>query len=215
MQRPESPRIATTDFYQSGASYQMGRVSLTGDLFLIDRSNEQVYVPDDGTFELKGPSRAYGYEGKTSIRLTRYVSLNGGITQVTNSYYRATSPRIYVDSAPHTVANGGLTLSGWRRVYASLRYRHIGNYRLDGEDPAIRAAGLDVLDLAVTKNIRPGLDLNFDIDNLAGKTYYETQNYFESRVSPAAPAIARIHATPGYPIGLTVGLTFRFGEKNR
>ncbi len=122
---------------------------------------------------------------------------------------------MHVDTAPNTVANGGLTLSGWRRAYSSLRYRHIGNYRLDGEDPAIRASGLDVLDLAVTKTIRPGLDLNFDIDNLAGKTYYETQNYFESRVSPAAPAIARIHGTPGYPIGLTAGLTFRFGEKNR
>ena len=53
----ESPRIATTDFYQVGASYQIGRASLTTDTFLIDRSNEQVYIPDDGSFELKGPSR--------------------------------------------------------------------------------------------------------------------------------------------------------------
>src|SRR5262249_32222237 len=48
VQRPDSPRIATTDFYQVGAAYQVGRISVTGDLFLIDRSNEQVYVPDDG-----------------------------------------------------------------------------------------------------------------------------------------------------------------------
>jgi outer membrane receptor protein involved in Fe transport len=215
VQRPGSPRIATTDFYQVGAAYQMGRASVTGDLFLIDRSNEQVYIPDDGTFELKGPSRSYGYEGKTSIRLTRYLSLNGGLTQVTNSFYRRTSPRIYVDSAPHTVANGGVTLSGWRGLYGSLRYRHIGNYRLDGEDPATRASGLDVLDLAVTKPLRSWLDLNADIDNLTDKVYYETQNYFESRISPVAPAIERIHGTPGYPIGLTVGLTFRLGEKHR
>ena len=72
VQRPDSPRIATTDFYQVGTAYQVGRVSVTGDLFLIDRSNEQVYIPDDGAFELKGPSRSYGYEGRTSIRLTRY-----------------------------------------------------------------------------------------------------------------------------------------------
>jgi outer membrane receptor protein involved in Fe transport len=215
VQRPDSPRIATTDVYQVGTAYQMGRVSVTGDLFLIDRSNEQVYIADDGTFELKGPSRSYGYEGKMSIRLTRYLSLNGGLTQVTNSFYRGTSPRMYADSAPHTVANGGLTLSGWRGLYGSLRYRHIGNYRLDGEDPAIRASGLDVLDLAVTKPIRPWLDLNFNIDNLTDKLYYETQNYFESRITPDALALGRIHGTPGYPIGFTVGLTFRLGEKNR
>src|SRR5689334_6084766 len=97
-------------------------------------SNEHVYIPDDGTFELKGPSRSYGYEGKTSLRLTRCVSLSGGITQVTNSFYRHTSPRVYVDSAPHTVANAAVTLSGWHGIYSSLRYRHVGNYRLDGED---------------------------------------------------------------------------------
>jgi outer membrane receptor protein involved in Fe transport len=215
VQRPVSPRIATTDFYQVGTAYQAGRISVTGDVFLIDRSNEQVYVPDDGTFELKGPSRSYGYEGKTSIRLTRFLSLNAGMTQVTNSFYRGSSPRVYVDSAPHTVANGGLTLSGWRGLYGSLRYRHISNYRLDGEDPTIRASGLDVLDLAVTKPVRPWLDLNFNVDNLTDKTYYETQNYFESRISPGAPAIQRIHGTPGYPIGFTAGLTVRLGEKNR
>ena len=182
-------------------------------MFLINRSNEQVYIPDDGTFELKGPSRSYGYEGKASVRLSRYVSFNGGITQIGNSFYLGKSPRVYVDSAPHTVANGGLTLSGWRNSYASLRYRHTGNYRIDGTDAAIRASGLDVVDVAVTKTIRPGVDLNFDIDNVTNKTYYETQNYFASRISPAEAATERIHGTPGYPVGFTAGVTFRFGEK--
>jgi hypothetical protein len=53
VQRPDSPRIATTDFFQLGTSYQVGRISFASDLFLIDRSNEQVYIPDDGTYELK------------------------------------------------------------------------------------------------------------------------------------------------------------------
>jgi outer membrane receptor protein involved in Fe transport len=213
VQRPESPRIATTDFYQLGSSYQLGRLSFASDLFLIDRSNEQVYIPDDGTFELKGPSRSYGYEGKTSLRLTRVISLNGGITQVTNSFYRGTDPRVYIDSAPHTVANGGLTLSGWLGFYSSLRYRHIGNYRLDGQDATIRASGLDVIDLAITKSLRHWVDVNVDVDNLTNKRYYETQNFFESRVSPMAEAKERIHGTPGYPIGLTVGLTFHVAGK--
>ena len=214
IERPQSPRIATTDFYQAGGTYQVGRISLSSDVFLIDRSNEQIYIPDDGTFELKGASRSYGYEGKTSIRLTPHVWFNAGLTQVSNSFYRGTSPRFYVDSAPHTVGNGALMLSGWHRMFASLRYRHIGNYRLDGHDASIRASGLDVLDLAITKPIRSGLDFNFDVDNLTGKTYYETQNYFESRVGPTALPLKRIHGTPGYPGGLTVGLTFRLGEKS-
>ena len=213
VQSPDAPRISTTDFYQVGTSHRLSRFSVSTDLFLIDRSNEQVYIPDDGSFEFKGPSRAYGFEIKNSVQVTRYLSFNSGITQVMNAFYRGTTPRIYVDSAPHTVANAALTLAGWRGFSGSLRYRHIGNYRLDGEDPSIRASGLDVLDLSVVKRVRPWIDLNLSIDNLTDKRYWETQNYFESRVRPGDPVIARIHATPGYPIGVSAGVTFRlFGK---
>jgi hypothetical protein len=54
------PRLATTDFYQAGLSLNNGRFGVSADAFLIDHSNEQVYIPDDGSFEFKGPSRAYG-----------------------------------------------------------------------------------------------------------------------------------------------------------
>jgi len=208
VERPDSPRIATTDFSQAGIAYNRQRFSLSADAFLIDRSNEQVYIPDDGTFEFKGPSRSYGYEGKGAFHLNSFLSLNGDLTQVTQSFYRGTFPRVYVDSAPHNVASAGLTLSGWRGMFGSLRWRHIGNYRLDGLHPTIRASGLDVIDLALSKTLRRWVDLNFDIDNLTNKRFYETQNYFESRVTSSVPAIFRVHGTPGYPFSVTGGLTF-------
>src|SRR5262249_17812156 len=219
VQRPNAPRISTTDFYQVGASHNMRRFSLSTDLFLIDRSNEQVYIPDDGSFELKGPSRSYGWEAKTSFPILKHLALNGGFTQVSNAFYRGTTPRIYVDSAPHSVANTGLTFSDRRGCNASLRYRHVSGYILDGEDPSnpiSHASGLDVLDLSISKRIHHGVDFNFAIDNLNNKRYSETQNYFVSRLpGEEHDGIARVHATPGYPIGVTIGLTFRFGEKSR
>jgi hypothetical protein len=96
-------------------------------MFLIDRSNEQVHIPDDGTFDFKGPSRSYGYEAKASFQLMRQIAVEGGLTQVTNSFYRATSPRVYVDSAPHTVGNAGLTLSGWRGLTALSPYQQLSS----------------------------------------------------------------------------------------
>lgn len=210
---PNGPKISTTDFYQIGASHNLKRFSISGDLFLIDRSNEQVYIPDDGSIDFAGPSRSTGYEIKTSLQITRHLSFSGGVTQVMNAFYKGTSPRVYVDSAPHTVANGGLTLSDYLGFTASLRYRHIGNYRLDGEDASIRASGLDVLDFSVSKKIRRWMDFNFSVDNLTNKRYYETQNFFESRLRPGDPIIPRVHGTPGYPLGVTLGLTFRFFGK--
>lgn len=213
VQMPNHPRLATTDFYQAGTSSNFHRVSFSTDVFLIDHSNEQVYIPDDGSFEFKGPTRAYGYEAKTSVEITHHLSLNGGLTKVANAYYKGGDHRVYVDSAPHFVANAALTLSAWHNWSGSLRMRAINHYRLDGEDPAIVATGHTVLDFGVARQINRKVELNFSLDNLTNRDYWETQNYFESRVAPDAPIIARIHATPAYPVTAVAGITFRFGGK--
>jgi outer membrane receptor protein involved in Fe transport len=57
------------------------------------------------------------------------------------------------------------------------------------------------------------VELNLSFDNLTNRDYYETQNFFESRVTPYAPVVGRIHATPGYPLTAVVGLTFRLHGK--
>jgi outer membrane receptor protein involved in Fe transport len=213
VEQPTGEKVSTTDFYQLGAANNFGRVLLVADLFLIDRSHEQVYVPDDGSFELRGASRSYGFELKTSARLMRRLTFNGGLTQVSNAFYRDTRPRLYVDSAPHTVANGALIYATPRGFTSSLGYRHTSSYRLDGTDARIRAAGLDVLDFSMKQRLRRWIDFNASIDNLTNKHYFETQNYFASRLRPTDAIIARIHGTPGYPFGVTLGLTFKLFAK--
>lgn len=221
VRNPDAPKISMTDFYQVGTSYNSRRVSVVGSFFFIDRSNEQVYIPDDGSLEFAGRSRSYGLEIKNSIRFNRYLSLNAGLTQVLRAFYPGefvennnSRERVIVDSAPHTVANGGLVLSEFYGFNSSLNWRHISNYRLDGEDDSIRASGNDVVDLSISKHLKKWVDFNFSIDNLLNKKYFETQNYFESRITPNAPVISRIHATPGYPFTVSFGLTFRFWAKN-
>ena len=213
VQHPEQPRLATTDFYQVGTSSNFGRFGISTDLFLIDHSNEQVYIPDDGSFEFKGPSRAYGYEAKASVELTRHLSLNGGLTKIANAFFKGGDHRVYVDSAPHFVANAALTLAAWHGWSGSLRMRAINHYRLDGEDPGIVASGHTVFDFGMAKQVSRRVELNFSLDNLLNRDYYETQNYFESRVTPDAPIVARIHGTPGYPLTAVAGVTLRFGGK--
>lgn len=97
------------------------------------------------------------------------------------------------------------------------RLRAINHYRLDGGldagDPSIVASGLTVFDAGVSKQLNHTVELHFSLDNLLNRNYYETQNYFESRVAPDAPVIARIHATPAYPLTVIAGMTLHFGSK--
>ncbi len=215
---PDQPKISTTDFYQSGVSFNDKRFSAVVSSFLIDRSREQVYIPDDGSIELAGPTRSYGVEARTSIKINRRLSFNGGLTNVIKSFFRneftADGRRVIVDSAPRFVSNAGLVLNDLAGFTSSLTWRHVSNYRLDGEDPSIRASGNDVVDLAVTKRLRSWIDVNLSIDNLFNKKHFETQNFFESRTCSSCDLIERIHATPGYPFTVTAGVTLRFGAKN-
>jgi hypothetical protein len=213
VQHPEQTRLATTDFYQAGAASSFGRLAISTDWFLIDHSNEQVYIPDDGSFEFKGTSRAYGYEAKASVQLTRQLSLNGGMTKIANAYYRGGEHRVYVDSAPHFVGNAALTLAGWHGWSGSLRMRAINHYRLDGDDASIVASGHTVFDCGMAKQVSRRVELNLSLDNLTNRDYYETQNYFESRIAPDAPVVARIHGTPGYPFTAAAGITFRWNRR--
>ena len=86
-------------------------------------------------------------------------------------------------------------------------------YRLDGDDPSIVASGHTVFDLGLAKAIRRGIEFNLSLDNLTNRDYYETQNFFDSRVTPLAPIVGRIHGTPGYPLTAIAGLTFRLRGK--
>ena len=91
--------------------------------------------------------------------------------------------------------------------------RAINHYRLDGEDASIVASGHTVFDLGVARQISHRVELNLSLDNLTNRDFYETQNYFESRVTPYAPIVARIHGTPGYPLTAIAGITLHFGGK--
>jgi len=222
VRNPDAPKISTTDFYQTGAAYNSKRFSIAPSFFFIDRSNEQVYIPDDGSIAFAGRSRSYGFEIKTSTRFNRYLSFNGGLTQVLRAFYpgeffddsRNSRRRVQIDSAPHTVANGSLVLSELRGFNSSLNWRHISSYRLDGEDDSIRAAGHDVVDFSISKRLKRWIDLNFSIDNVLDKRYFETQNFFESRICSTCDVAERIHVTPGYSRGFNVGVTFRFFAKD-
>ena len=140
------------------------------------------------------------------------MSFDGGITKVFNAFFHDTQPRIYLDSAPYFTTNAALTLSRWRGWSGSLRMRAIDHYRLDGEDPSIQAAGHTVFDMAWSRRINRSFDLNFAIDNLLDRDYWEMQNYFESRLPGQVP-MERIHGTPGYGQTISVGMTLCFGGK--
>jgi outer membrane receptor protein involved in Fe transport len=212
---PTSPVVASTDFYSFGTSHNKGRYSLATNFFRIDRSNEMIYVADDGSNEFVGPSRSYGVEVKSSIQLTRHLSWNGSITKIGNSYYRDTEPREYVDRAPFFTAYSALTLSPWHGWSGSVRFRAISGFKVNGEEgDYIRGPGYSLTDISVTRRINRWLEFNFAVDNIFDRQYYETINRFTSALRGQDP-LERLHVTPGYPLTVVGGVNIRLFTKDR
>ncbi len=213
---PASALVAKTDFFQFGTSHNKGRFSAATSFFWIDRSFETIYVADSGLNEFTGPSRNYGFELKTSTQINPYLSLNASLTKVINSFYRGTSPREYIDRAPHFTGYVGLTLSQWKGWSGSARLRAINRYILNGSEGSgqSRVPGHTVTDIGFSRKIWKGVELNIAVDNIFNKTYYETFEKYESALRGEDP-IERVHATPGYGTTFVGGLTFRLFNKAR
>ena len=77
--------------------------------------------------------------------------------------------------------------------------RAINHYRLDRDDPSIVASGHDGFDLGLARQLTHTVELNLSLDNLTNRDYYETQNYFESRVTPDALGHRPHSWHPGLP----------------
>lgn len=211
---PQSILTAATDFYQLGSSYNKGRVSLAASSFWIDRSNELIYAADAGTTEFVGPSRSYGFEAKSSLQITRALSWNGSITKVLNAFYRDTAPREYIDRAPHFTAYTSFTLADWKRWNGSVRMRSINHYILNGEQAHSKVSGHTVFDFSVARRLNHWLELNFAVDNLLDKQYYETFERYTSRLQ-GEDALERVHGTPGYGRTIIGGVTINLFPKTR
>ena len=104
------------------------------------------------------------------------------LNKVANAFYRSTAPRVYVDSASQFIASGGITLSAWKGWSTALTVRAINPTGLDGLNPSIVASGHAAFDLSASRQVRRGIDVNFAAENFANRGYYETQNYFVSRL---------------------------------
>src|SRR5262249_1399966 len=209
----QGTKVAKVDFSQFGVSLNERRYSFSSSFYLIDASSTQVYVPDDGSIEFKGPSRSYGYEFKGRVQFNHSLSLTTNLTHVLNAIYKGTITLEYDSNAPTVVGGGSLIISNIECFSGYINYRHINSYRLDETDNTFRASGLDVVDFQTTKRINRFLNLQFSIDNVLGKSFFETQNVGDSRTSPTAAVITRVHGTPGYPRSYSGGIALHFGEK--
>jgi outer membrane receptor protein involved in Fe transport len=181
------------------------RLELTASYWQLDLDSELVFVGDEGTTEIRGPSRRRGFEVGGRVSLLEWLVLSGDVT-VSRAHFTNGDE---VPLAPRLTARGDLTARLPWGVATTLEVRHVGD-RFASEDRHQTARGYTLVDFTARYRYR-SFEVFVGLENLFDVDYREAQFFFTSRLrgEPAA-GVDDIHFTPGQPRAISGGIAWRF-----
>jgi iron complex outermembrane receptor protein len=216
------PQVAST--YQGGTVLKFNRVSVDADYYYIHFQNSYVATPvaNSYTYNTTPPSNSQGIEAEGNIAITRKLSafLNG--TYASAKYVStATTPELWVASAPKDTATEGITYQdkNWDLGFINKTVGQQWNDNTDASGnllhQAIPISAFTVSNMFLNYTVRNGsrfdqskikLSLNnlFNDNNIVGVTAFSTG-------TAATPFVANGYDMLTTVPGRSVMVTFQLG----
>ncbi len=214
VQQPAEHRLPRAPGAEAGVLLNAAkRCVLSAAAWIMDISNELVYVGDAGTTEDKGSSRRLGLDLSARVQLRSWLfadaDLNLSKNRFTEGLYgKEAGTDYFIPLAPRLTSSGGLTMRFDWGFEGSLRYRYLAD-RPANETNTVIAKGYNVVDLSLaykTGHVKLGMA----IENLLNVEWNEAQFDTESRLKGERQAVSELHYTPGTPFfaKATIGYIF-------
>jgi outer membrane receptor protein involved in Fe transport len=204
---PSGVALAGADGYEVGYRQVFSdRLEISLAYWLLDLEGELVWVGDEGTTEISGPTRRQGPELEARLKLGDKLWLDGAVFY-SRGRYRGSDEAIA--RAPRLVASGGVTFESSFGLSGNLRLRHVGKHPLV-EDGSVEASGYTAAELYLRYGLSQRWEAVVSVENLFDADIKEAQTYFASRLSFETTPVADNHFTPGNPFTLRLGLQYRF-----
>ncbi len=175
------------------------RVQTTLALWRLGLDSELLFVGDAGTTEGSRPSRRYGIESATYVRVTPWLNADADVAW---SHARFTDDDPAGDRIPgaaEVITSLGVTVEPSSRVFGSLRLRYFGPRPLI-EDDRVRSAATSLLNGQIGVRLSARLRVVLDAFNLLNAKASDVDYYYTSRL-PGEPAegVDDIHTHPTIP----------------
>ena len=209
---PEQKNIKTLPRaigYEAGVRYQpVPNLLILLALWGMDMEEELVFVGDEGTTEISGPTRRLGFDLETRLQFSSWFWLTVDINYSHGRYKDLPDGKNYIPLAPIWTSIAGLTWrhpSGWT---ADLNYRFVGD-RPANEDNTLTALGYHLLNFYLgyqTGNFK----LFVFFENLTNTDWNEAQFDTYSRLKNEAVPVHDINYTPGNPFNIRAGVEYYF-----
>jgi hypothetical protein len=177
-------------------------------VWYLHLEEELVYIGDEGTTEISGPTQRIGLDFESRFQLTSWLWADLDINLADGRYTDLPDGEDYVPLAPRITSQGGLSLlhpGGWD---GALRYRYVAD-RPANEDNSVVAQGYYLMNLML--GYRFGQFRVFGmVENILNTDWNEAQFDTESRLKNETEPVSEINFTPGNPINIQAGISWEF-----
>jgi outer membrane receptor protein involved in Fe transport len=186
------------------------RVELIATAWRIDLQSELVFVGDEGTTEVRGPSRRQGFEVAARGQVWGPLYVNGSFTWTDAKFRNGDA----IPLAPEYTAYGAAILQWPEGLTSQLQATYLGVRPLI-EDRSIKSPSWIVFDWSQRYRLpiklpHGRLEAFYFIQNLFNTEWEQAIYAFESRLRNEAAGVTDIHFVPGNPRAFMGGLAWHF-----
>lgn len=210
---PASSPLARARTYELGArSKPWGPegMELIATLWAIDLRSELVFVGDEGTTEIRGPTRRRGVEVAARGQIWGPIYINGSLTWSKSEFVNGDA----IPLAPELTAYGAVLVQWPEGLRSQIQATYLGVRPLIEDRSANAPSWIDI-DLS-ERYILPvklpygRLEAFLFIQNLLNTKWEQATFYFASRLRNEAAGVNDVHFVPGNPRFFMGGLAWYF-----
>ena len=185
-------------------------VQTTASLWTLRLGSELVYDGDVGATEPGPASERHGIEIANYYSPYKWLVFDADLSLSRARFVDGVEGQAFVPEAVGTVVSAGASVDGYRRTFASIRWRYFGPRALV-TDNSVRSQATSLVNLQAGYQVVRRLRVAADVFNLCNAKMSDIDYYFASRL-PGEPlgGVDDIHFHPAVPrtarLSLVVGL---------
>ena len=182
----------------------------TVSLWTLRLDSELVYNGDVGATEPGPASERHGVEIANYYSPYKWLVFDADLSLSRARFVDGAEGQAFVPEAVGTVVSAGASVDGYRRTFASIRWRYFGPRALVIDD-SVRSPATSLVNLQAGYQVARRLRVTADVFNLFNAKMSDIDYYFASRL-PGEPlgGVEDIHFHPAVPrtvrVSLVVGL---------
>jgi len=205
-----TPLVRATGAELGVRTVAIPHVQSTASLWTLRLGSELVYNGDVGATEPGPASERHGIEIANYYSPYKWLVFDADLSLSRARFVDGEEGQSFVPEAVGTVVSAGASLDGYRRTFASIRWRYFGPRALVSDD-SVRSQATSLVNLQAGYQVARRLRVSADVFNLFNAKMSDIDYYFASRL-PGEPlgGVDDIHFHPAVPrtarLGLVVGL---------